>query len=133
MSRPLDLRKQQLWLRHMQRSQLTIRDFCAHRQLRQPNFYFWRRLLRERGLLTPAGSATAVAATADAGLTTPLFVVATLEDAQATPQPIEIVLPNGLAARVAAGFDAATLASGSLSADDLSLLLHHRWTPPSSS
>jgi transposase-like protein len=112
MSRQLDLHKQRLWLRHVrhwQRSRLTVRDFCARHQLSEPNFYVWRRLLGERGLLAPAGAASAAQPDTDAGPPTPLFVAATLADTQIAPQPLEIVLPDGLSVRVAAGFDAATL------------------------
>jgi hypothetical protein len=112
MARQLDLHKQQRWLRHVQRwqrSQLTIRDFCARHQLGEPNFYFWLRTLKARGLLPTAPDSTAASAPAEQSVPTPLFVAATLAEVQATPQPIEIVLPDGLTVRVAAGFDAATL------------------------
>jgi transposase len=111
MSRQLDHRKQQLWLERIQRwqnSHLTIRDFCARHHLREPSFYSWKRLLAERGLL-PSVPAAAAQPNATASPTTPLFVAATLADTEAAPQPLEIVLPDGLAVRVAAGFDAATL------------------------
>lgn len=110
MSRQLDLGKQRLWLRRLerwQRSGLSVRDFCARHRLSEPSFYAWRRLLAERGLLAPADAASA--AQPDTGPTTPLFVAATLADTGATPRPLEILLPDGLAVRVAAGFDAATL------------------------
>jgi transposase-like protein len=111
-SRQLDLGKQQLWLgriQRWQRSQRSVRDFCTRHRLSEPSFYSWRRLLTERGLLPPAGAAAAQP-NADSGPTaTPLFVAATLADSDAAPQPLEILLPDGLAVRVAAGFDAATL------------------------
>jgi hypothetical protein len=102
MTRPLDLGKQQLWLRRIerwQRSQLSVRDYCFRHQLREHSFYSWRRLLTERGLLPPTSTGTA----------TPLFVAATVADADPTPQPLAIVLADGLAVQVAAGFDADTL------------------------
>jgi hypothetical protein len=111
MSRQLDLRKQQLWLERIQRwhcSQLTIRDFCARHHLSEPSFYGWKRILAERGLLPQVSAATAQPNTA-ASPTAPLFVAATLAATDPTPQPLEIVLPDGLAVRVAAGFDATTL------------------------
>jgi hypothetical protein len=111
MSRQLDHRKQQLWLERIQRwqgSQLTIRDFCARHNLREPNFYSWKRILAERGLL-PSVRPAAVQPNSAARSTTPLFVAATLTDTVAASQPLEIVLPEGLTVRVAAGFDAATL------------------------
>jgi hypothetical protein len=112
MSGQLDLAKQQLWLRRLQRwqrSRLTIRDFCSRHHLSEPNFYSWRRVLTERGLWTRRGAADAMPPDADAGPATPLFVAATLADAEAAPQPLEIALPDGLTVRVAAGFDPATL------------------------
>jgi hypothetical protein len=111
MSRQLDLRKQQLWLgriQRWQRSQLTIRDFCARHHFREPSFYGWKRTLGERGLFPPV-SVAAAQLNADASSTAPLFVAATLVDADAAPRPVEIVLPDGLSVRVSAGFDAATL------------------------
>jgi hypothetical protein len=111
MSRQLDLPKQQEWLRHVQRwqrSRLSVRDYCARYRLSEPSFYFWRRSLAERGLLTPVGTNPAQRDT-DAVPATPLFVAATLADAAAAPQPLEVVFPDGLTVRVAAGFDAATL------------------------
>jgi hypothetical protein len=111
MSRQFDRRKQQLWLERIQRwqgSQLTIRDFCARHHLSEPNFYSWKRVLAERGLLPP-GRVAAAQPDAAASPTTPLFVAATLTATAVAPQPLEIVLPDGLAVRVVAGFDAATL------------------------
>ena len=114
MSRQLDLGKQQIWLGRIerwQRSQLTVRDFCTRHQLSEPSFYSWRRLLTERGLLPAAGAAAAQANAASSSTAAPLFVAATLAlpDTVAAPQPLEILLPDGLAVRVAAGFDATTL------------------------
>ena len=117
MSRQFDLDKQQLWLRRVQRwqrSQLTIRDYCARHHLSEPSFYGWKRVLAERGLLSPAGAGAAAAqANSDVGSPTSLFVAATLADTDVAPQPrtqpLEVVLPDGLVVRVAAGFDAYTL------------------------
>ena len=111
MTRQFDLPKQQLWLERVQRwqrSQLTIRDFCARHRLSEPSFYSWKRILTERGLLSSADAATTQPGTT-ARPSTPLFVAATVADAAVVPQPLEVVLPDGLSVRVAAGFDAATL------------------------
>jgi hypothetical protein len=111
MSRQLDLDKQQLWLERVQRwqrSQFTIRDFCARHCLSEPSFYSWKRILSDRGLLSPGDGGTAQPSTA-AGPATPLFVAATVADSEVAPQPLEVVLPDGLSVRVTAGFDAATL------------------------
>jgi hypothetical protein len=107
MTRQIDLGKQQLWLQRVQRwqrSQLTIRDFCARHHLSEPSFYSWKRILTERGLLPSAG-----AAIRQPGTATPLFVAARVADVVVEPQPLEIVLSDGLRVRVAADFDAATL------------------------
>lgn len=60
MSRQPDLGKLRRWLRHVQgwqRSRLSVRDYCARHRLSEASFYAWRRVLDERGLLTP-GTAT---------------------------------------------------------------------------
>lgn len=111
MSRQLNLGKQQWWLRHVQgwqRSSLSVRDYCACHRLSEPSFYAWRRVLDERGLLTPAGVAAARADTEESAVT-PLFVAAKVADVEVASQALEVMLPDGLAVRVAAGFDAATL------------------------
>lgn len=125
MSRRFDLDKQQRWLgwvRGWQRSQLSIRDYCARHHLSEPSFYSWKRVLAERGLLAPSDTTTQTNtantnATTNASPATSLFVVATLGETREigavpqtlAPQPLEVVLPDGLAVRVAAGFDAVTL------------------------
>ena len=56
MARSLDLTKQRRWLdllQAWQRSGLSVRLFCTRRRLSQCGFYFWRRSLRQRGLLNP--------------------------------------------------------------------------------
>lgn len=117
MARRFDFEKQQLWLGRVlrwQRSNLTIREFCARLRLSEPSFYAWKRVLAERGLLpSDDGAARANAAHRHGAQATPLFVAATLGesrgDADAASSPLEIVLPDGVAVRVGAGFDAATL------------------------
>ncbi len=57
MPRPADLRKQQLWLEHLQRwqsSRLSVRVYCERFGLSQASFYAWKRILRQRGLLPGA-------------------------------------------------------------------------------
>ena len=112
MARQVDLGKQHFWLQHLQRwqhSRLSVRDYCARHHLREPNFYCWRRVLHQRGLWTPALVDSTAAADAPAAAAPPLFVAATLTPIAAAPEPLELVLPDGLAVRVAAGFDDATL------------------------
>jgi len=92
----VDSRKQARWLelvRRWQRSKLSVRAFCRRRQVSENNFYAWRRVLRERGLIeqTP----TAVEA--------PAFVQ--LSVAAEAASAVEIVLGQRVL-RVRPGFDA---------------------------
>ena len=96
----LDSGKQARWLkvvRRWQRSNLSVRAFCRQHDISENNFYAWRRVLRERGLLgetpTPA-------------LATPAFVQ--LLHGDAAESVIEVVL-GGRVVRVRRGFDGATL------------------------
>ena len=99
MSRPewRDLGKEKMWreaVRAWERSDLTIRDFCAERGLSEHNFHAWRRTLVERAqeeVLPPF---------------VPLQVVGVAANASAG---IEIDMPNGTRVHVRAGVDEATL------------------------
>ena len=94
----LDAGKQQRWLklvRRWQNSQLTVREFCQRHQVSEANFYAWRRVLRERGLL-PESLATLEPM--------PAFVKLTV-DAAAAPSVVEVVLDKRVL-RVRPGFDA---------------------------
>ena len=54
MGSPFDAGKQERWLvlvRRWQRSQLSVRAFCRRERPSEANFYAWRRVLHERGLL----------------------------------------------------------------------------------
>jgi transposase-like protein len=93
----VDAGKEKRWLdlvKRWQRSQLSIREFCRRHQLNEPNFYAWRRVLRERGLIQDAPVAASL----------PAFVKL---EAEAAPMAsaIEVVVgPRVL--RVRPGFDA---------------------------
>ena len=93
-SRWLDL------IRRWQRSKLSVREFCQRYQLREPSFYSWRRVLRERGLLdeqTPGDEPG-----------TPTFVKLSLGAETTVPSAIELVVgPRVL--RLRPGFDPAML------------------------
>ncbi|MBV9119842.1 MAG: hypothetical protein JOZ39_03970 [Chloroflexi bacterium] len=109
MARPLDASKQRRWLdlmRLWQQSQLTVRAFCERHHLSEPNFYLWRRLLRQRGLLPdrPATPAPTRRGPAHAG-----FVQITLPAEPPPAVAIEVVLSNRRLLRVPTGFDPATL------------------------
>jgi transposase len=109
MARHPDASKQRRWLDLMHRwheSQLTVRAFCERHRLSEPNFYLWRRVLRERGLLhdppTPA-QATQAAPTPTA------FVKLTVDAAPPTAIAVDLVLNERRLLRVHPGFDPATL------------------------
>jgi hypothetical protein len=70
------------------RSGLSIREFCESRELREPNFYAWRRELAKRD----AGAAKVVA---------PTFVPVQILPSAA----IEVTWPTGVVVRVPAGAD----------------------------
>jgi transposase-like protein len=100
MGHRVDLEKQANWLAQVQSwqcSQLTVREFCRRHRLSEASFHSWRRVLRERGLLTD-GDRHAM----------PAFVklVAVAEPAD---RAIELVLGERRVVRVRAGFDAAAL------------------------
>jgi hypothetical protein len=112
MPRPADPRKQQLWLEHIcrwQRSHLTVCDYCHRHQLRVARFYSWKRTLQQRGLLADTVTADGLAPRADTAAKAPLFLPVTVATADTSPGRIDLVLPDGWAVRIAAGFDAATL------------------------
>lgn len=97
----LDAGKQVRWLelvRRWQRSELSVREFCRRERISENNFYAWRRVLRERGLLaetpTPAKAA-------------PAFVQL-LHDEPSVDGAIEVVLGRRVL-RVRSGFDDETL------------------------
>jgi hypothetical protein len=91
-----DERKEQQWRRWISRwrdSGLSVRDFCARRDLATPSFYACRRTLERRA--------------AHQHSFVPVQVVAETPLAQASA--LELVLADGRIVRVAPGFDAATL------------------------
>ena len=104
-----DIARQDRWLaliRRWQRSQTTIRAFCEHEQVSEASFFWWRRVLRERGLLDePADPKTAKTACKP-----PTFVKLTPAEPEPTPATaIELVLGDRRVLRVRPGFDAELL------------------------
>ena len=102
-----DASKQRCWLnlvRRWQRTQLTVREFCQLHQLSEANFYAWRRVLRERGLMQDSPLPLEEPAA---------FVKLNVETvAVADPAPasaLELVLSERRLLRVRPGFDPATL------------------------
>ena len=115
MAQHADPSKQRRWLdliRLWQQSQLSVRAFCLRHHVTQPSFYFWRRRLRDRGLLhDPPAPPPQPRANTKPSPTTPAFVKLTV-----TPEPtpsmssaLELVLSPRRLVRVLPGFDPATL------------------------
>ena len=116
MSRPewRDAGKEKLWrklVRDWERSDLTVRDFCAERGLAEHNFHAWRRTLvardQEKSLSRKSLSRKAQPRKALPAFV-PLQVVGTAARGQPTAG-IEIAWPDGIVVRVRAGVDEATL------------------------
>jgi hypothetical protein len=96
LGRARDERKEQQWRRWIgewRASGLSVRAFCDRRGLAIPTFYAWRRVLERRAAEKPAFA--------------PVQVVADAVPVQSAG--LEVVLAGGRTARVAPGFDAATL------------------------
>jgi transposase len=109
MARQPDPRKQQHWLNLVHRwrqSQLTVRAFCDRHRLNEANFYLWRRILRERGLLHDPPARTRRASEASIPSA---FVRLTVDASPAATNAIELVLSDQRLLRVRPGFDPATL------------------------
>jgi len=107
MARQADLAKERFWrrlLKRWQRSQLTVRDYCAEQQVTEASFYAWRRTiadrdrdgLRSRSALEPPEAATSL----------PTFVpVRVVSATDSAAIPIEVVLGNGRVLRLTRGVD----------------------------
>lgn len=119
MGQRLDASKERRWLELVllwQKSNLTVREFCERRQISEPSFYSWRRVLSQRGLIqaSPAtgpepeprnAMAAAKTATASAAPTPPAFVKLALDAGAEAVAPVEIVLNARRLLRVRSGFD----------------------------
>jgi transposase len=109
MARHPDASKQRRWLdliRRWHESQLTVREFCERHRLSEPNFYVWRRVLRERGLSydqPPSAQSTQASATPAA------FVKLTVDAQPTTATAVDLVLSERRLLRVRPGFDPALL------------------------
>ena len=105
MARQPDARKQQRWLDLMRRwhtSRLTVRDFCDCYGVSVANFYLWRRVLRERGLLHEDATPTHRAPPSPARAAFVKLTVAAQPDA---PTAVEMVLSDRRLLRVRPSFD----------------------------
>lgn len=101
--------KERFWrtmLRQWRRSGLSVRDFCAERELSEPNFYTWRRTIAERDRQARRRRQGDRHGTRAVGQ--PVFVPVHVVEPTAPPA-LEVVLGGGHLVRVPADFDAATL------------------------
>jgi transposase-like protein len=121
-----DPQKQAYWeavVRRWREGGESVRAFCRAEGLRESAFYFWRRMLARRGQLnTNRGPAAASGVRLKARSARPAFLpmhVVTRASERAgvaeTGYPlagcgVEIILAQGCAVRVQAGFDRQTLA-----------------------
>ena len=106
-----DPHKERYWrriLRDWQRSGLSVRAFCATRQLSEANFYAWRRVLAQRDRQPPSPPATHDDPTPAPATPLPLFLPIRPVLADDAPA-LELVLPGDALVRIRPGFDPATL------------------------
>ena len=82
------------WIDQWRASSLSVRDFCARRDLAPARFYHWRRVLERRAAEEPAAFV-------------PVQVVA--DTVSTRTSVLEVVLTDGRTVRVTPGFDVATL------------------------
>lgn len=103
-----DPKLEQFWRRHLSRqpaSGLTVGEYCRKHALREPSFYAWRRIIRQRDQATrPTYDATPAPG--------PAFLPVTFSDPQArhAAAAIDIRLANGCRIRVRSGCDRTLLA-----------------------
>ncbi len=107
MARSPDIGKQRRWLdliHRWQRSRLKVREFCQRQHVDETNFYVWRRVLRERGLLQD--SPAPVTATFKSPAFVELMVAAEPRSELNVASAVELVLSERRLLRVRPGFDA---------------------------
>jgi hypothetical protein len=100
-----DLEKARYWqavIRDAARSGMSTRAFCRLRKLRECQFYWWQRRLKEKRqpLATPPGPANG-----------PASFALVSEEAGAADAGIELVLAGGRKLRIRRGVDETTLRS----------------------
>jgi len=99
-----DVEKERYWqktIREAARSGLSIREFCRRRQLKESQFYWWQRRLKQNR--QPRKSALPTGADGKAS-----FALVS-EEAGALDAGIELVLNDGRRLRIRRGVDEETL------------------------
>ena len=110
-----DRSKEHFWRQAVgqwRRSGLSVRAFCAERDLSEPAFYAWRRTLARRDQATGKdrmASRLARDGQEENGNEPPAFLPIQVVPSGTPATGIEIVLRAGGVVRVAPGFDQATL------------------------
>ena len=100
-----DVEKARYWqavIRDAARSGMSTRAFCQQRKLKECQFYWWQRRLKEKrpAVSTPPGKANG-----------PASFALVSEEAGAADAGIELLLGNGRKLRIRRGVDEATLRS----------------------
>ena len=104
MRKKQDVEKARYWqaiIREAARSGMSTRAFCRQRKLKESQFYWWQRRLKEKRLPLPAGPRGAGRGPASFALVS--------EEPGMTDAGIELVLASGRKLRIRRGVDEATL------------------------
>ena len=102
-----DIQKEKHWakvIREAARSGKSIREFCAKRKLKESQFYWWQRKLRERREQRTLRRGIRKKAPTPAGT----FALVS-DDPQQLDAGIELVLADGRRVRISRGVDEETL------------------------
>lgn len=99
-----DVKKERYWrgvIREAARGGTSIREFCRARRLKESQFYWWQRALKQRGRERSAAQA------ADNGSEASFALVST--ESGSMEAGLELVLTDGRRLRIGKGVDAETL------------------------
>jgi hypothetical protein len=105
-----DMEKERHWrkvIREAARSGVSIRQFCQQRKLKESQFYWWQRKLKERQQARAFGSGSTSKATKDASQAT--FALVSEDGGELGSAGIELVLRDGRRLRIGKGVDEDTL------------------------
>lgn len=103
-----DAEKHRYWQRiigEAARSGFSIREFCRQHRIKEPQFYWWQRKLRDRQPSGGSGRRRSIRANATGAASFALVS----DEPGALAAGIELVLANGRRLRISQGVDEATL------------------------